>query len=376
MHKTICLLLIVGGAFVAATPSTSQAQNNDSGKALFVMTNNASRNAVIAYQRHSDGSLGKGHKFFTGGRGSGGTTDPLASQGSLKLSEDGTLLFAVNAGSGELSVFRVFGSALSLLDIVPCGGSEPVAVTQHGNLVFLVNAGGTSNVVGFRLQGNQRLKRIPNATALLSTGNSGPGSITFSPDGSFLLVTEKATNLIDSFRVENDGSLSPIVSTPGAGPGTFAIVFAPNGAALTAETGPVGGTNASAISSYALAGSGALSAISPSVPTLGAATCWLAVTPDGRFVYTTNSATSTVSGFVVGHDGSLTPLPGTVLGTLPAGSVDIDFAISSDGKFLYTVNTGTGAIGLFGIENDGSLTSHGEVGGLPAKAGLNGIAAN
>jgi len=125
-----------------------------------------------------------------------------------------------------------------------------------------------------------------------------------------------------------------------------------------------------------LAGNGVLSAISASVPTLGAATCWLEVTPDGRFVYTTNSATSTISGFVIGHDGSLTPLPGTVLGTLPAGSVDIDFSISSDGRFLYTLNTGTGTIGLFGIQNDGTLTSLGEVGGLPAMSGLNGIAAN
>jgi 6-phosphogluconolactonase len=374
MHKTIRLLLTLGLLVAAGAVSRSQAQIHQS-KAVFVMTNDANFNAVIAFKRNADGSLTRSGRFFTGGRGSGGTTDPLASQGSLTLSTDGSLLFAVNAGSGDLSVFRVAGQFLFLVDVVPCGGSEPVAVAQHGNLVYLVNAGGTNNVVGFRLN-RDRLTRLPNGGALLSTGNTGPGSIAFSPDGQFLLVTEKATNQLDVFSVQRNGALSPIVSNASAGPGAFAVVFAPNGAALVGETGPAGGTNASAISSYAVAGNGTATPISTSVPTLGAATCWLEVTPDGRFVYTANSATSNISGFSIGHDGTLTPLSGTVVGTLPAGSADIDTAISSDGKFLYTVNTGTGTVGIFAIESDGSLNSLGEVPGLPAKAGLNGIAAN
>src|SRR6185312_4766066 len=283
--------------------------------------------------------LGRGRKFFTGGRGSGGTVDPLASQGSLTLSRDGSLLFAVNAGSGELSVFRVFGNFLWLADVVPCGGSEPVAVAQYGDLVYLVNAGGTNNIVGFRLTRDQKLKRIPHANYLLSAGNTGPGSIAFSrPDGQLLLVTEKATNKIDTFRVHADGTLGPIVTTPSAGSGAFAVQFAPNGTALVVETGPAGGTNASAISSYAADAGGGLSVISPSVATQGAATCWLQVTPNGYFVYTANSGTSTISGFSIGANGSLTPLPGTIVGTLPGGSTDLDVAVSSNGKFLYTLN--------------------------------------
>ena len=160
------------------------------------------------------------------------------------------------------------------------------------------------------------------------------------------------------------------------GPGTFAVVFAPNGAALVSETGPAGGSNASAISSYAALPNGTLSPISASVPTQGAATCWQAVTPDGRFVYTSNSATSTISGFAIGTDGALTPLPGTVAATLPTGSTNLDTAISSDGKFLYTLDSGTGLVSIFGINEDGSLTSLGDAGGLSAAAGFNGIAAN
>ncbi|HSS99156.1 MAG TPA: beta-propeller fold lactonase family protein [Terriglobales bacterium] len=377
MLKAVRLLMVLGVAIAVGVPSRSQAQDfSGSGKAVFVMTNDATQNAVMAYPRNSDGSLGHGHKFLTGGRGSGGTVDPLASQGSLKLSDDGSLLFAVNAGSGDLSVFRVFGNFLWLADVVPCGGSEPVAVAQYRDLVYLVNAGGTNNVVGFRLTRDQKLKRIPHASYLLSTGNTGPGSITFSPYGQLLLVTEKATNKIDSFSVRADGTLGPIVTTPSAGPGAFAVQFAPNGTALVVETGPAGGTNASAISSYAAYTGGALSVISPSVATQGAATCWLQVTPNGYFVYTANSGTSTISGFSIGANGSLTPLPGTIVGTLPGGSTDLDVTVSSNGKFLYTLNTGAGTIGIFGIQKDGTLVSLGTVEGLPVKSGLNGIAAN
>ncbi len=343
MLRAVRLLMILGVAMAIGAPSRSQAQDfSGSSKAVFVMTNDANQNSVIAYPRNPDGSLGRGHKFLTGGRGSGGTVDPLASQGSLTLSNDGSLLFAVNAGSGELSVFRVFGNLLLLSDVVPCGGSEPVAVAQYGDLVYLVNAGGTNNVVGFRLNRDQKLKRIPHANYLLSTGSTGPGSITFDPNGRLLLVTEKATNKIDSFGVHADGTLGPIITTPSAGPGTFAVQFAANGTALVVETGPAGGTNASAISSYAAYPGNPLSVISPSVATQGAATCWLQVTPNGHYVYTANSATSTISGFSIGMDGSLTPLPGTTVATLPAGSTDLDVTVSSNGKFLYSLNTGTG----------------------------------
>jgi 6-phosphogluconolactonase (cycloisomerase 2 family) len=102
----------------------------------------------------------------------------------------------------------------------------------------------------------------------------------------------------------------------------------------------------------------------------------LQVTPNGRYVYTANSATSTISGFSIGTDGSLTPLPGTIVGSLPAGSTDLDVTVSANGKFLYTLNTGTGTIAIFEIRRDGTLSSLGEVDGLPAKSGLNGIAAN
>jgi len=366
--------------FVMATlllPIHAKANNdfNDSGHAVFIMSNSVDRNEVIAFAQAADGTLHESGRFPTGGRGSGGNNDPLESQGSLTLSQDHPLLFALNAGSGQISVFDVHGSHLELSDKVQSEGSEPNAIAQHGNLVYVLNTGGSSNVAGFVLEGDH-LHYIKNSLAFLSTNTSGAASIAFSPDGNFLAVTERLTNDIDVFKVQTDGSLSPIVINPSTGPGAFSVSFAPNGVALVSETGPANVSNGSAISSYAILANGTLSAISTSVPTLGGANCWNVVTPDGRFVYVSNAGSSTISGFAISSTGALSALPGTVVGENPAGATNLDLAVSADGKFLFTLNSMDGTIGTFAIQKDGTLKNLGPANGFSSNSGYNGIAAN
>jgi 6-phosphogluconolactonase len=93
-------------------------------------------------------------------------------------------------------------------------------------------------------------------------------------------------------------------------------------------------------------------------------------------VYASNAGSSTIAGFAIGKTGALTPIGATVVGTNPAGSTNLDIAVSADGKFLYTLNSGTGTIGIFAIQPDGSLTNLGAAGNFPAASGFNGIAAN
>jgi 6-phosphogluconolactonase (cycloisomerase 2 family) len=71
----------------------------------------------------------------------------------------------------------------------------------------------------------------------------------------------------------------------------------------------------------------------------------------------------------------LTALPGTIVATYPKGSTNLDMAISGDGKYLYTVNSGTGLIGIQAIQSDGTLKLIGTVPALTAASGENGIAA-
>ncbi|HEY4369004.1 MAG TPA: beta-propeller fold lactonase family protein [Steroidobacteraceae bacterium] len=371
----ICLL--AAGATRAQDASSLAATDvfsrPEAAHAVFVMTNDANSNEVLAFERNGNGSLRQPHSYSTEGRGSGGTVDPLASQGSLTLSQDHSWLFAANAGSGSVSVFHVNGARLDLTDKVPTQGSEPNAVAEHGNLVYVLNTAGSSSVVGFRLIAGH-LRPIEHSLRFLSTNGAGSASLSFSPDGRYLLVTERTTNSIDVFSVLPDGRLSTLTNNAGR-PGTFSVGFAPNGTAIVSETGP-GGANSSTVSSYAVQGNRSLKAISH-LPTGGDANCWNAITPNGRFVYVSNAGTSSIAGFALGNGGTLTALPGTVVGHNPDGAANLDIVISSDGAFLYTLNAGAGSVGVFAIDaKSGSLKKLGTVDDLPAGAGLNGIAAN
>ena len=354
--------------------ATAHADAQIGQEAVFVMTNAANRNEVISYQKKGDGSYREQGRFATGGRGSGGQVDPLQSQGSLSFNHDHTLLFAANAGSGTVSVFRVRGPFLALVDQVDSGGSEPLAVAASSNTVYVLNGAAAGSVVAFRVDPFGHLRQIQNSTHFLSTTSAGGSSISVSPDGHFLAVTERLTNSIDVFPILAGGTLGSIVTNTTSAPGLFAASFAPDGNLLVSETGPSGAVNASAISSYAIASGGTLSAVTQSLPTFGMANCWNAITPNGKWVYASNAASGTISGFAIGKGGALTPIASTVLATNPQGSANIDIAVSGDGKYLYALDAGAGAISVFAIHSDGTLNSVTEIEGLPAAAGFNGIA--
>jgi 6-phosphogluconolactonase len=155
MRKIIVAVL---GVVTAAIAPSTRAQIP--GETVFVMSNAADRNEVIAFCQSADGHSYETGRFDTRGRGSGGITDPLQSQGSLRLSRDHTLLFVANAGSGTVSVFRVLGPTLFLVDQMPSGGSEPLSVAQFGNLVYVLNSAGSGSIVAFNLRPDGHLRRI------------------------------------------------------------------------------------------------------------------------------------------------------------------------------------------------------------------------
>jgi len=365
LRLTLVVCLAAGVGSILGQQISNAEENTG---AVFVMSNAASNNQVLAYARQDDGSLQWAGAFSTGGNGSGGTVDPLHSQGSLVLSADHRLLFAVNAGSGTVSSFAVSGASLKLIDTIPSGGSSPTSIAQNGDLLYVLNAGGNGNVNGFRVLGNGHLHPIQNSSQNLSAAATSPTAVILSPNNRFLVVTESATNKIDVFRVYPNGSLSAAVSTPSAGSVPFAPIFAPDGALIVANA-------SNTISSYRLEWNQSLTVISNALPTDGMATCWDAIAAGGRAVYTDNAGTSNISGFSIGRNGVLTPIGATIVASNPSGSTNLDMASTVGGRFVYTLNAASGGIGVFSAENDGTLVNHGQVDGLPASAGLNGIAA-
>jgi 6-phosphogluconolactonase (cycloisomerase 2 family) len=120
------------------------------GGAVYVLSNQASGNEVLVYNRSLNGSLSAAGSFSTTGNGTGAG---LGSQGSVILHdlEGYSYLIAVNAGSNDITVFRVDGPGLTQIDKVSSHGTTPISVTAHENLVYVLNAGGSGNISGFRL---------------------------------------------------------------------------------------------------------------------------------------------------------------------------------------------------------------------------------
>src|ERR1700721_877620 len=361
MLQTIRGLLTIALS-VGAITSTMYAAENVAGSSstVFVMTNDTVKNEVLAYKRQRDGSFALRGSFATGGRGSGGTTDPLQSQGSLTLSGNHNLLVAINAGSGTISSFHLLGGLPILVDQETTGGAFPVAVAEHNGTVYVLNAGGNGAIVAFRADGLGPLFQIPNFTALLTATNSGGASILVSPSGKTLTVIEKDPENIDTFPINPDGTLGTVVVNHSVTLGIFGAVFTPSGQMIGSENQPTG-TDVSSISSYAINANGTITAISQSLHTFGDGNCWNAITPNGKFVYADHSATSTIAGFSVGSNGALTPIGATIVASYPAGTTNLDMVVSGDGKFLYTLNSGTGTVGIYSINSDCTLSDPGEI---------------
>src|SRR5919109_868246 len=116
--------------------------------ALYVQTNEADANRVLAFRRAADGTLTDAQSHPTGGAGDG--VAHLTSQGSVVLTRDGRHVLVTNAGSDELSLFAVTDGVLELVQTISTGGKAPKSAAEHDGLVYVLNTVEPS-LAGFRL---------------------------------------------------------------------------------------------------------------------------------------------------------------------------------------------------------------------------------
>jgi 6-phosphogluconolactonase len=327
-------------------------------RAVYTISNAASGNAVVAYARAADGTLLPAVTYPTGGTGTGAS---LGSQGAVALSEDGWLLFAVNAGSNDVSVFHVSTSGLTLATRFPSGGVQPTSLTVSGNLVYVLNAGADGNITGFKLSRGAGVTPIEGSTQALSGASTAPAQVSFSPDGRRLVVSERATNLLGVYPVDHHGVAGPVTSYPSAGGTPFGFAFRHDNTLFVSEAAGAGSA-----SSYDLSRSGKLRLVSGAIATHQGAPCWAVVTEDGRFGYTGNGAGS-VSGFKIARDGSISLLNADGATAVINTGVN-DIALSNNSRYLYVLGTGTTPeLHAYRVQRDGQLQALGAQ-ALPAGA--------
>lgn len=352
----------------AASPHSSAASENIG--AVYTTSNDAADNAVLRFDRYADGTIEYSASYSTGGMGTGAG---LGNQSGLVLANK--WLLAVNAGSNDISVFRVRRGSLMLTDVEPSGGEQPISIAAFEGLVYVLNAAGAGNVTGFTLSDAGDLVAIPDSTRGLSGADpAGPAQVGFSADGRVLVVTQKPTSEIVTYLVGPDGLLSdPIVNTS-SGQTPFGFAFTNSNVLIVSEAFG-GAPDASAVSSYSIGMDGMLNVISASVPTTETAACWIAVPNSGRFAYTTNTGSGSVSAYEVDGEGVLMLRDGDgVTGVTGMDSAPIDMAFSRNSRYLYTLNSGNQTISVFEIiRRNGGLTPIQTVEDLPM--GGNGLAA-
>lgn len=364
------LAALVAAQAASSADAKAEAQG---GHVVFVQTNQPAANQIVVYDRDGDGTLTQAGTYDTGGQGGaavGAPSDKLASQGSLVVDRRHHLLFAVNAGSDTLSVFSVRGDRLTLEQVLPSGGGFPASIAVHDDLLYVLNAGDTGVLAGFRI-GSHELQPLAGSARSLGLANTdppgflmSPGQVGFTPDGEQLIVTTKASGSeIDVFDVGLDGLLSVTpVHNASATPVPFAFTFDQKQRLVMGEAAT------SSVTTYAVGNDGTLSQ-PQSLSDGQAALCWITRVRD--FFYVSNTGTNNISGYTIGADGQPALIGATgIVATTEIGPID---SATSGHRFLYVQTGVSGTVDEYRVENDGSLTRIGTVTGLPA--GVEGIAA-
>lgn len=320
--------------------------------AVYLMSNAAGPNEVLVFRRGADGSLTADDPAPTGGDGAG---MGLGNQGALALTPSGGWLLVVNPGSDDVSLFRVTPGGLELSDRAPSGGELPISVTVHGDLVYVLNAGDPNSISGLRIGNGGTLEPIAGSTRPLSGDMVGPAQIGFTPRGNALVVTEKGTNQITTYTLGSDGLPSAPSSYPSAGQTPFGFAFNQQGQLVVSEAFG-GAADASTVSSYAVRTDGSVALLDGPVPTTETAACWIAISANGRFAYTTNTGSGSVTGLEIANDGDLTLLDADGR-TGITGGAPIDAALSSGGRYLFVLSAGISEVKVFRTDSHGGLTS-------------------
>jgi len=327
---------------------------------VYVQTNDAEANDVLVFNRAEDGTLAPAGRYSTGGRGTGQPHLPSAS--SVVLSEDGRWLLVVNAGSDELSLFAVQPDGLRLADRAGSGGNKPTSVAVSGTLVYVLN-NGTPSISGFRLA-DGKLTTLPDSMRPLSSADADPAQVLFTTDGRALIATERGTNTISSYLIDERGYAQGPTTIKSSGQTPYGFGLTADGSLIVSEAFG-GATGAAAASSYAVSGAGELTMVSGSVGDTHSEVCWVALTKDDRFAYVTNFGDGTVSCYEITADRSLR-LHEPVAGSTRQGEKGIrDEAISGDGRYLYAIDPDAQKLFGWAVGQGGQLTPVGEFGGVP-----------
>jgi hypothetical protein len=254
------------------------------------------------------------------------------------------------------------------------GGNEPVSIAVHGDLVYVANTGtGAANYTGFVLD-DGRPRPLPGSTVTLPDG-SGLGDVLFNRTATRLIGIRVTTSLIDSFVVD-DGRLTaaPGSPFPAQAAGPFGSAFRPTNPTQlyvsNAHAGPGNGT----VSAFRDGALGTLTSIGASpYADNQTAPCWVRITADGRYLFTANTASASISRYAIASDGTLSLLGSTVVNGA-ATAKPTELRLDAAGRYLFNLEGGSNTVAAFAVSGGTLSELPGSPFALPAGSSPFGLA--
>ncbi len=344
-----------------------------SGTFVYTESNNpgSGQNAVLAYSENpSTGvltALPSGH-YLTGGTGFENVGSPLGPDDSDKeviITPDGRFLFAVNQGSNTVSEFAIQpDGSLKLVPHAPfaSGGQEPVSLSFSNDVLRVLNRGTSAegkpgtiapDITSFLVGEDGKLLSIPNSTIDLPLSLSTAQILT-TADGKFTIADNFATpsnlkvrlaNSLEPFTDNSNGTLTAVsggtAGLPANPPLPLGLVEDPVHHIIYSGQAPTGG-----VATFTYSDTSGKLAYVDSVASKGAATCWLIISPDGKFLYGADSGSDAVSVYSLANPYKPAfvqefylrgPVAAPGSKTSPA-SLDFQFSFDPTGEFIWIVN--------------------------------------
>jgi len=397
----------IGSTQAPITPTKKSAGGN-----LYMQTN-AVKNAIVHYHWSANGALAELERVATGGAGSGELSpiyhvnrpNDFEGAGSVILTPDRRFLFVANAGDNSVSSFAVNKEGrLTLLDVertgnTQDGGAKSVAYDPSSRTLFVVHTFGPDHLRLMSVDSEGKLTPRPERYSVNTTdwSNRVPTMAVLSPDGKFLFVGTAfdelpsrknpdgslilwiphngalhviASNAPDPdgiivFPVGEDGALREPSFYDARGASPFYIAFLHN----RPDTFLVGYAVSNGVSVGKVDANGKITVSAPVTLDTSAGVpselCWLAVSPNDRWVFTTNFGYSDISSYridgnvlSIAKDPASPKVPGDgtfrgIDGVVSSGPSDS--WISPDGAYLYQIYGNASKLVGYATQPDGSL---------------------
>lgn len=343
--------LLAACALLAITSGNAVAQASEP-NLLVSESNAADGNQILIYEIANNGSVRLSQRVDTGQAGTG---DYMHTSHAVE-SMTPTRVLAVNAGAGSVSILDRAGATMSQTAVFPTTGRVPASIATHLDRAYVLSTG--MPIVGDGKRSPRIAPPMIEGFTIAADGTATPftkvalaggcenypckstvifGGIVISPDGRSLLLSEASADRVRTFTLDAMGVIGRSAVTRTEITGPYGAVWASTGAvAISGHTVP---TIAGAVTSGRVR-NGTYVAAESLVTLKNSNTCWLTVSPNGKYLYTMDAGADTraqkigVTTLRMSASGQLRELGRTEL-PWSADEFPSDAVVSGDGKQLY-----------------------------------------